>query len=78
MPTIVIVSARAVIPALAITNSAAIEKTSLLNRDMKPLLVTYSLNVHRPPVVKHHFYRESNRKSYVHYKYQLRGVRWIY
>ena len=35
LPTIVIVSARAVIPALAITTSAATEKTSLLNRDMK-------------------------------------------
>src|SRR6185369_17209586 len=36
LPTILIVSARAVIVALAITNSAAIEKTSFLNRDIKP------------------------------------------
>jgi len=39
VPTIVIVSARAVIPALAITRKAATDQTSLLNRDMKMLLL---------------------------------------
>lgn len=77
LPTIVIVSARAVIPALAITISATIEKTSLLNRDIKPLLVTYSLNVHRPPVVAHTSAEES-RKSYVALQISTRDVRGIY
>jgi hypothetical protein len=48
-PTTVIVSARAVMLALAITNRAAIERTSLLNRDMKKCLLVRAFGTDTAP-----------------------------